>query len=223
MTRRGILFVVILLLLGAGAVLASIRVLATEKVFYLEPETTGANPFTPAAVFTSDSPPAAAPIDPSVTITTPPSPITPGDNPGPVGGNAKKGQCDPELLIQYLNENSERRAAWIAVQEVLDGEFEDYVRAATPALLTRDTRVTMQGFRDGGAVDMQAILAAGTAVLVDENDEIAVRCYSGSPLEAPQPMDRYRCEGCPADLPPPPACAASCYEVPVKSDQRRLQ
>jgi hypothetical protein len=217
MTLRGILFAVIILLLATGAVLASIRVLGTEKVFYLEPDQSGPDPFTPPAVFTSDSPPPPAPIDPSVTITTPSNPPSLGDNPGPVGANVKKGECDPELLIQYLNSRPERRAAWLQLVGVAVEEFEDYLRSATPALLSRDTRVTSYGFRSGEAVALQAILAAGTSVLADENDDIVVRCYSGSPLKPPRKMDRYNCDGCPADLPPPPACAKSCFAVPSET------
>ena len=213
MTRRGILFVLIVVLLVAGAVLASIRVFATERVLYLEPDATGPNPFTPPAVFTSDSPPPPAPIDPSVTITTPSTPEDLGDNPGPVGGTVRSGDCDPELLIQYLNAAPERRVAWAEVLGVAVEEYEDYLRNATAARLNRDIRVTTYGFNSGEAVAYQAILAAGTSVLVDGDDNVTVRCQSGSPLKPPQKMDRYNCDGCPGDLPPPAACAQSCFEA----------
>ena len=213
MTRRGTVIGILVLLLGGLAIFASIQLLATEKVLYLEPEDPGPDPFTPPAVFTSDSPGPPAPIDPSVPISTPTEEASPGDNPGPVGGTVKKGDCDSELLIQYLNANPERRALWLDKLEVLVDDFEDYLRNATPAILSRDTRATTFGPADGAATDIQAILAAGTSVLVDEQGDIVVRCFSGSPLTQPRQI-KYNCASCPPDLPPPPPCNRTCYNVP---------
>lgn len=214
MTRRGIVIGILVLLLGGLAIFASIQLLATEKVVYLEPDDSGPDPFTPPAVFTSDSPGPPAPIDPSVSITTPSTPDSLGDNPGPVGGTTKKGDCDAELLIQFLNAGPERRAVWLEKLGVLVDDFEDYLRNATPAILSRDTRATAVGFKDGAPTDIQAILATGTSVLVDGEGDIAVRCFSGSPLSPPRQI-KYNCSSCPSDLPPPPPCNRTCYKVPA--------
>jgi uncharacterized protein DUF6777 len=212
-TRRGIVIAILVLLLGGLAIFASIQLLATEKVVYLAPDETGPDPFTPPAVFTSDSPGPPAPIDPSVPITTPSNPESLGDNPGPVGGTTKKGDCDAELLIQYLNANPEIRAIWLEKLGVLVDDFEDYLRNATPALLSRDTRATTFGLKEGAAVDIQTIMATGTSVLVNEEGDIVVRCFSGSPLGPPRQI-KYNCTSCPPDLPPPPPCNRTCYNVP---------
>ncbi|MGH3907098.1 MAG: DUF6777 domain-containing protein, partial [Pseudonocardiaceae bacterium] len=42
-----------------------------------------------------------------------------------------------------------------------------------------DTRVTNHGYRDGKATDRQAVLQAGTAVLVDEKGRPRVKCGCG--------------------------------------------
>jgi hypothetical protein len=51
-----------------------------------------------------------------------------------------------------------------------------------------DTRVTNHGFRNGRATPRQAVLQAGTAVLVDETGLPRVKCGCGNPLAAPQPV-----------------------------------
>ncbi len=48
-----------------------------------------------------------------------------------------------------------------------------------------DTRVTNHGYRDGAATSYQAVLQAGTAVLVDNHGVPRVRCACGNPLTPP--------------------------------------
>ncbi len=54
-------------------------------------------------------------------------------------------------------------------------------------ILTRDTRVTNHGFRDGQAFAHQSVLQAGRAVLVDEFGIPRAQCSCGNPLAAPKP------------------------------------
>ena len=57
-----------------------------------------------------------------------------------------------------------------------------YIAKLHPVTLTRDTQVTNHAYTNGQAVPFQAILQAGTAVLVDEYGVPVVRCYCGNPL-----------------------------------------
>ncbi|PZT71125.1 hypothetical protein DN402_02310 [Streptomyces sp. SW4] len=49
-------------------------------------------------------------------------------------------------------------------------------------MLRADTRVTGHGLRGGRPVGGQAVLQAGTAVLVDDRGVPRVRCAGGNPL-----------------------------------------
>lgn len=224
LSRRGVIVALVVVLLAAGAVYGSVRLLSGgETVLYQEPDSAGPDPFTDPAIFTSDveqvttttttsTTAVAASPSPSVTTTVAVPPTQPAQ--GPFGGSGKKGECDPEKLIEFLNESPERKQAWAEVLEIDVDDFEDYVRSLTPAVLSRDTRITNYGFKDGEAYAFQSILAEGTAVLVDSLGEIVVRCYCGNPLTPPRQI-KYKCEGCPPDYTPPPPCEETCYPPPT--------
>ena len=55
-------------------------------------------------------------------------------------------------------------------------------------LLTRDTRVTNHGYRDGRPTPRQSVLQAGQLVLVDQYGVPRVRCECGNPLIPPKPV-----------------------------------
>ena len=61
----------------------------------------------------------------------------------------------------------------------------DYIATLTPMVLTRDTRVTNHGYRDGRATKLQSTLQKGTAVLTDQKGVPRVKCYCGNPLLPP--------------------------------------
>lgn len=54
-------------------------------------------------------------------------------------------------------------------------------------ILTRDTRVTNHGFRNGKAFAHQSVLQAGRAVLVDDFGVPRAQCSCGNPLAPPKP------------------------------------
>jgi hypothetical protein len=124
---------------------------------------------------------------------------------GSFGGTGSNFVCDRERLIGYLDERQERLRAWARVQAITptsDGVGE-YIRALRPATLLEPTRVTNHKFVNGRAVPSQAILAQGTAVLVDENGAVRVRCRTGSPLLDPIVAEDQTCSKCPAGYTPP--------------------
>jgi hypothetical protein len=127
---------------------------------------------------------------------------------GPYGGTGSDLVCDRELLIRSLRARPDRLKEWARVLDVEPdiGAVARYIRGLRAVTLTRDTRVTNHSFVDGHAVAFQAILQAGTAVLVDKDGVPVVRCRCGNPLLEPVYVKTAKCFGCPANYKPPPDC-----------------
>ena len=106
-----------------------------------------------------------------------------GDRAGLYGGSLDRPLCDRTRLVDDLERDPLRAAAWSRVLDVDD--VRGYVDTLTPVLLRADTRVTRYGFDDGRARAREAVLEAGTIVLIDDHGVPAVRCAYGSPLDAP--------------------------------------
>jgi hypothetical protein len=81
-----------------------------------------------------------------------------------------------------------------------------YIAKLHPVTLTRDTQVTNHAYKNGRAVPFQAILQAGTAVLVDKYGTPVVRCYCGNPLRPAVFVPEAKCSGCPPNYKPPAQC-----------------
>ena len=160
---------------------------ATQTISFQEPEDPGEDPFTPPAD-----------VEGSTTV----------EAEQPFGGSGSNRVCDRDKLIKFLEENPERMAEWARVLgiEPRIGVVKKYVAKLHPVTLTRDTQVTNHAFTDGRAVPFQAILQAGTAVLVDEYGVPVVRCYCGNPLGPALFTPEAECTGCPANYEPPQQC-----------------
>ena len=104
--------------------------------------------------------------------------------PGLYGGT-NENVCDVDQLIEFLRENPDMARAWAEVQGLTVAELEDYLRSLEPAILLENTLVTNHGYRNGRATPFQAVLEAGTAVLVDEDGIPRARCACGNPLIPP--------------------------------------
>jgi hypothetical protein len=89
------------------------------------------------------------------------------------------------MLVEFLQANPTKAAAWARVHRIEPSEIPDYVAGLTPVYLLADTRVTNHGFANGTATPRQAVLQAGTAVLVDDRGMPRVRCKCGNPLLDP--------------------------------------
>ncbi|WP_214406874.1 serine/threonine-protein kinase [Pseudonocardia lacus] len=102
-----------------------------------------------------------------------------------------RADCDRDSLAAALAGDADLRLAWTGAL-VADGSADvsrgpgddDYLDTLTPVLLTSDVRVRDHRYADGRAEPFDAVLQAGTAVLVDEAGVPRVRCISGSPLVA---------------------------------------
>ena len=110
-----------------------------------------------------------------------------GAAPGLYGGTGKEAVCDPAALVAFLKHNPDKAAAFASVVGIRPKQIPDYVAGLTPVLLREDTRVTNHGFVDGQANGFDAVLEAGTAVLVDDRGVPRVRCACGNPLSEPAP------------------------------------
>ena len=133
-----------------------------------------------------------------------------GDTGGgqPFGGSGSNRVCDRDKLLRFLKANPERMRAWALALGVAPRlkAVRRYIAKLHPATLTRDTRITNHAFRDGRAVPFQAILKAGTAVLVDRYGTPVVRCFCGNPLTPAVFAKTAKCVGCPANYTPPEQC-----------------
>lgn len=113
---------------------------------------------------------------------------TAGTEPGLYGGTRDDARCDVAQLAGFLEADPAKAAAWATVQGIQAEEIRSFLEGLTPTQLRVDTRVTNHGFKDGHATPRQAVLQAGTAVLVDDTGLPRVKCGCGNPLAAPRPV-----------------------------------
>ncbi|WP_268985873.1 DUF6777 domain-containing protein [Streptomyces sp. CC210A] len=151
-----------------------------NDLFLQPPDPPGQNPFTD-----STSTKASAPPTPSLPTGATRLATVTGSDPGLYGGTRNVASCDVERQIDFLTADEAKGAAFASVLGITAGEVPAYLRGLTPVQLRLDTRVTNHGYRDGKPYPYQAVLQAGTAVLVDARGEPRVRCACGNPLTAP--------------------------------------
>jgi hypothetical protein len=108
-----------------------------------------------------------------------------GTAPGLYGGTQNIGSCDVDQMVEFLAKNADKAAAWAASQGIAVGDLGDYLKGLTPVVLRVDTRVTNNGFAGGKATPRQAVLQAGTAVLIDAKGVPRAKCACGNPLQPP--------------------------------------
>jgi hypothetical protein len=139
----------------------------------------GPNPFTPPV----------APEAPPPNTLAPPS--------GPFGGTGDNTLCDREGIITFLTDpaNSAQASEWARVVGIQVSEIPTYIRDLVPTTVTSDTRITNHTFENGKAVSFQAVLQAGTAVLVDVYGKPVVRCRCGNPLLPPKDIPKPTYKG----------------------------
>jgi hypothetical protein len=183
MGRRLVVIVVAALatILGSATLIACSGSGDAEAVaVVLEPvNSTGTDPFTESvAIGEAALPETIQPAVPDGTTVT-------GGTPGLYGGTRDETVCDSDRLVEFLEGNPDKAAAWAGVLVIRPQEIEGYVAGLTPVVLTVDTRVTNHGFSEGRATSLQSVLQAGTAVLVDERGVPRVKCGCGNPLTEP--------------------------------------
>ena len=107
-------------------------------------------------------------------------------------GGTEENTCDPERLISFLYANPDLGEVWAGVHNIEFNEIAEYVRSLEIRILAESTNVINHGFdpATGGAYEIDTILDAGTAVLVDADGNIRTRCYCGNPIKPKPPQYR---------------------------------
>ncbi|WP_051832517.1 DUF6777 domain-containing protein [Streptomyces katrae] len=108
-----------------------------------------------------------------------------GAYPGLYGGTRNLASCDVEKQIQFLTQHTDKGKAFAAPLSIKQPEIPSYLRSLTPVRLGWDTRVTNHGYKNAAPTSYQAVLQAGTPVLVDDRGVPRVRCACGNPLAPP--------------------------------------
>ncbi|MEU2108297.1 DUF6777 domain-containing protein [Streptomyces sp. NPDC019507] len=150
------------------------------EIFLQTASAAGRDPFTPSVA--TDTRGAGNPSGSSTSRIGSRTVAVSGAHPGLYGGTQNVASCDVEKQIAYLAENENKGSAFAGALRIPRAEVPAYLRSLTPVRLTWDTRVTNHGYRDGRATEYQAVLQAGTAVLVDDRGVPRVRCACGNPL-----------------------------------------
>ncbi|MDI9888735.1 primosomal protein [Streptomyces sp. HNM0645] len=150
------------------------------EIFLQTASAAGRDPFTPSVA--TDTRDAEAPSGSDTSRIGSRTVAVNGAHPGLYGGTQNVASCDVEKQITYLVENENKGSAFAGALRIQKAEVPAYLRSLTPVRLTWDTRVTNHGYRDGSATEYQAVLQAGTAVLVDDRGVPRVRCACGNPL-----------------------------------------
>lgn len=154
------------------------------EVFLQAAAKTGPEPFTESTAKDSSAPPVAvSPTGPAESANAVRG--VDGAAPGLYGGTRNVSSCDVESQIKALGTAPAKNRAFASVAGVQPAEVPAYLRSLTPVQLRMDTRVTNHGYRDGAATSYQAVLQAGTAVLVDGHGVPRARCACGNPLTPP--------------------------------------
>ena len=168
------------------------------EVFLQAAGSTGPDPFTESTAKES-SPPASTPAaEPSGSTASPNvTRSVEGSAPGLYGGTRKVASCDVEQQIRALRADQAKNRAFAEVQRIEPARVPGLLRSLTPVQLRMDTRVTNHGYKDGGPTSYQAVLQAGTAVLVDDRGVPRVRCACGNPLTPPVAQQDPRTTGDP--------------------------
>jgi hypothetical protein len=133
----------------------------------------------------------------NTTGTAPPAPTgtVSGASTALYGGTGDDKSCDKAQLLAFLEQDPAKAAAWAQVQGIQVAQIRDYIATLTPVLLRSDTAVTNHGFRNGTANPINAVLQAGTAVLVDNRGIPRARCFCGNPLAEGKQFSRTKLSG----------------------------
>ncbi|MFE2733817.1 DUF6777 domain-containing protein [Streptomyces sp. NPDC059349] len=165
---------------------------ADKGELFLQPVAgTGPDPFTGSTAKTTETPAPVTrtpqPPSPSGTASASTQGMHPvdGATPGLYGGTQSVGSCDVEKQVTFLTADPTKERAFAGAEGISAASVPGFLRGLTPVVLRADTRVTNHGYRSGEATSYQAVLQAGTAVLVDDRGMPRVRCACGNPLGPP--------------------------------------
>ncbi|MEU6894817.1 DUF6777 domain-containing protein, partial [Streptomyces sp. NPDC046557] len=157
------------------------------EVFLQATSAAGLDPFTPSTATASEATevtPVMANTSKSGASGTQTLEVN-GAQPGLYGGTRNVASCNVEKQIQFLGQHTDKRKAFAEPLHIQESGVPSYLRSLTPVRLSWDTRVTNHGYKNGATTSYQAVLQAGTPVLVDNHGVPRVRCACGNPLAPP--------------------------------------
>lgn len=91
--------------------------------------------------------------------------------------------CDPAKLKRQLAERPAAAGAFAEILNIKTTEIDSFIDGLQSAVLTVPMQVTNHDYESGEPRELQSVLAAGTAVLVDDAGAPVVRCACGNPLK----------------------------------------
>ncbi|MEV3893761.1 MULTISPECIES: DUF6777 domain-containing protein [Streptomyces] len=149
----------------------------------------GPGPFTASTARAAASPsPTGAPDAEPTSATRTVHPVS-GAVPGLYGGTRSVAACDVEQQATLLADDEDKARAFADASGIEAVQIPGYLKSLTPVVLRADAQVTNHGYSAGSATAFQAVLQAGTAVLVDSRGMPRVRCACGNPLRPPVVAD----------------------------------
>lgn len=106
------------------------------------------------------------------------------------GGVRGAGRCSAAVLAGYFErrDNTLKAEAWAEALDLDPDAIGPHLAMLTPVILLRDVWAVAHDFRGGAAEPYDAVLQAGTDVLVDLRGVPRVRCADASPLLPAQPV-----------------------------------
>lgn len=108
-----------------------------------------------------------------------------GTHPGLYGVAGQQNPCDAAAITNALDSQPDVGSAWAQLENIPPDQIPSYMNTLTPVVLTTDTWVTSHTLSGGKATATQAVLQAGTAVMIDQAGVPRLRCVSGSALRPP--------------------------------------
>lgn len=113
--------------------------------------------------------------------------VADGTTPGAYGRSGDGASCNVDALVHYLTDPAHAAQAktWAGIIGITPDAIPTYFAKLTPVRLRFDTRVTNYDYKNGNAAAFQAVLQAGTSVLVDNRGVPRVKCNCGNPLSEP--------------------------------------
>ncbi|MFK0149831.1 DUF6777 domain-containing protein [Streptomyces griseus] len=163
---------------------------AEAKDVLLQPlASPGPGPFTASTALTAASPSPTGGPDADPTSATRTVHRVSGAVPGLYGGTRSVAACDVEQQASLLAGDEDKARAFAGASGIEAVQIPGYLKSLTPVVLRADAQVTNHGYSAGSATAFQAVLQAGTAVLVDSRGMPRVRCACGNPLAPPVVAD----------------------------------
>ncbi len=103
--------------------------------------------------------------------------------PGLYGSVRGQSACDTTALVDELSADLERNEAFAGVLDIEPADVRAMVGGMVAVVLRSDTLAVDHEYVGGRAISKDAVLEAGTPVLVDYLGIPRIRCTSGSPLQ----------------------------------------